>query len=249
MSTGGAPPGWYHAEGDPPGTERYWNGSAWTEGPRPVQPETPTMPDTPDFGSSAPGSDMPVMGGSTPGSEMPEVGGAMPGSDMPVMGGGSTAGSDMPVMGGSTGPAQDLPGAGLPPTNQPPTNMPPLGGAPTGGMPPASSPGMSTGFPGGIPSDATPGGFGAPAGGYAPATYTESSQATVALVLSIVGFFCCLTAPVGAFLGWQEKNAIDAGRRDPSKRGQAMAALIIGLVFTVLAVLGVLFFVAVGSTA
>lgn len=23
------PPGWYFAQGDPPGTERYWNGAAW----------------------------------------------------------------------------------------------------------------------------------------------------------------------------------------------------------------------------
>ena len=26
-----APPGWYQAETDPPGTERYWDGSTWSE--------------------------------------------------------------------------------------------------------------------------------------------------------------------------------------------------------------------------
>lgn len=26
--------GWYHAEGDPPGTQRYWTGSAWQGGPQ-----------------------------------------------------------------------------------------------------------------------------------------------------------------------------------------------------------------------
>jgi uncharacterized RDD family membrane protein YckC len=30
------PPGWYPAKGDPPGTKRYWNGSTWEGGHRPV---------------------------------------------------------------------------------------------------------------------------------------------------------------------------------------------------------------------
>ena len=30
--------GWYHAEGDPPGTQRYWDGAAWQGGPQ-VAPE------------------------------------------------------------------------------------------------------------------------------------------------------------------------------------------------------------------
>lgn len=30
-------PGWYYAEGDPPGTKRYWDGSTWTEGPKVMQ--------------------------------------------------------------------------------------------------------------------------------------------------------------------------------------------------------------------
>ncbi|HEX7096580.1 MAG TPA: RDD family protein [Acidimicrobiales bacterium] len=32
------PPGWYHAEGDPPGTQRFWDGRQWVGGPVPVQP-------------------------------------------------------------------------------------------------------------------------------------------------------------------------------------------------------------------
>lgn len=28
------PPGWYYAQGDPPGTQRYWDGSAWQGGPQ-----------------------------------------------------------------------------------------------------------------------------------------------------------------------------------------------------------------------
>ena len=34
MSDYSQPPGWYHAEGDPPGTQRYWDGSAWQGGPQ-----------------------------------------------------------------------------------------------------------------------------------------------------------------------------------------------------------------------
>ena len=36
MSSSEVPPGWRHAQGDPPGTERYWDGSRWAGDPRPV---------------------------------------------------------------------------------------------------------------------------------------------------------------------------------------------------------------------
>ncbi len=29
-------PGWYYAQGDPPGTQRYWDGSQWQGAPQPV---------------------------------------------------------------------------------------------------------------------------------------------------------------------------------------------------------------------
>lgn len=32
----GQPAGWYHAQGDPPGTHRYWDGFQWQGGPQPV---------------------------------------------------------------------------------------------------------------------------------------------------------------------------------------------------------------------
>lgn len=92
----------------------------------------------------------------------------------------------------------------------------------------------STGMPVSGPS-VTPG-FGTPAfpgapmgGGMASAMYTESSQATTSLILSIVGFFCCgLPAVAGVFMGYTEKKGIDEGRRDPANQGQAVAALVIG---------------------
>lgn len=30
------PPGWYYAQGDPPGTQRYWDGTRWQGGPQAV---------------------------------------------------------------------------------------------------------------------------------------------------------------------------------------------------------------------
>ncbi len=34
--SGSQPPGWYYAQGDPPGTQRYWDGSQWQGAPQPV---------------------------------------------------------------------------------------------------------------------------------------------------------------------------------------------------------------------
>lgn len=100
-------PGWYHAEGDPPGTERFWDGSAWTEGPRPVGgvpdmaapdmaapdmavPETPSpqTPGVPQDGFGAPAAGMPpgaMPPGSVPPAGLPQGGfpgapGGMPGA-------------------------------------------------------------------------------------------------------------------------------------------------------------------------
>jgi uncharacterized RDD family membrane protein YckC len=35
-SSQGQPPGWYYAQGDPPDTQRYWDGTQWQGGPQPV---------------------------------------------------------------------------------------------------------------------------------------------------------------------------------------------------------------------
>ena len=78
------------------------------------------------------------------------------------------------------------------------------------------------------------------------AAYAESSQATMALIFSLSGLICCITAPVGAYLGYAEKKGIDEGRRDPSNRGVAQGAFIVGLILTALAALGILFVLVVG---
>ncbi|MEM9561545.1 MAG: RDD family protein [Actinomycetota bacterium] len=36
------PPGWYYAQGDPPGTQRYWDGAQWQGAPQATAPATPS---------------------------------------------------------------------------------------------------------------------------------------------------------------------------------------------------------------
>jgi hypothetical protein len=72
------------------------------------------------------------------------------------------------------------------------------------------------------------------------ATYPESSQATTALVLGILGIVCC--APL-AIVAWimanNEIEGIKAGRRDPANEGTANASRILGIVGTVLLGIGI----------
>ncbi len=37
-------PGWYRADGDPPGTHRYWNGETWVGEPQPLPPSVTDPP-------------------------------------------------------------------------------------------------------------------------------------------------------------------------------------------------------------
>lgn len=64
-----------------------------------------------------------------------------------------------------------------------------------------------------------------------PVAFPESSQATSALIWSIVGLVCC---GVAAIVGWVqaqgELQAISDGRRDPVNRGTASAARIISII-------------------
>jgi uncharacterized RDD family membrane protein YckC len=60
-STPTQPPGWYHAEGDPPGTQRYWDGAQWQGGPQPV-PSAPLDSGGGTWGVAAPGAGAAVIG-------------------------------------------------------------------------------------------------------------------------------------------------------------------------------------------
>ena len=128
------PPGWYHAQGDPPGTTRFWDGSQWQGGPQTAA--------TPGYGAPQPGYSQ---------------------------------------------------------------------------------------------------GYGGP--GFGGAAFAEGSQATTALVVGILSFVCCgVLGPVAWYVGQQELNGIDAGRRDPTNRSTANAGRIIGIIATVLLVFGVGFY-------
>lgn len=115
-----ATPGWYHAEGDPPETERYWDGTTWTEGPRPIG----GVPD-------APSADMPAA--DAPSTDMPET-------DMPDTSGFSTTTPDSATPGSATtqfgAPYQGSPQDGFSAPRAAPGGTPVQGGfpgAPVGG--------------------------------------------------------------------------------------------------------------------
>jgi hypothetical protein len=71
--------------------------------------------------------------------------------------------------------------------------------------------------------------------------YPEASQASTALVLSIIGLICCQVLGIVAWvMANNELEGIKAGRRNPANEGTASAARIIGIVCTVLLGIGIL---------
>ena len=73
-------------------------------------------------------------------------------------------------------------------------------------------------------------------------TPARRGQAVAALVISILGLpFCCGPLSfVGLVMGRAEMKTIDRGAGDPSQRGMAQAAYIIGIIGAVLFLLSVL---------
>jgi len=73
--------------------------------------------------------------------------------------------------------------------------------------------------------------------------YPEDSQATTVLVLGILGLVLCqFLGPFAWSMGNKELAAIDAGRRPPENRGTAQAGKVLGIIATVLLIVGVVFF-------
>jgi hypothetical protein len=106
------------------------------------------------------------------------------------------------------------PGYGQPEQGQPPYGNPPYGQMPAYGTAP-------------YPGEA--------------GLYREPSQAVLALVVAIVGLVAFqLVAPVAWVLAKREIQGIDEGRRNPANRGMAVAAKVIGIIGTVVLMLGVL---------
>lgn len=74
-------------------------------------------------------------------------------------------------------------------------------------------------------------------------SYPESSQAVLALVLGILGLLICqVLGPFAWIIGNSELRAIAEGRRPPNDRGLAQAGRVLGIIGTVLLVLGIVFF-------
>ena len=90
---------------------------------------------------------------------------------------------------------------------------------------------------------------GYPPAGYPPAGYPmhappEHPQAVTAMVLGILGLVCCgLASPFAIWTGRKAMKEIDASGGWMRGRGQAQAGFIMGIIGTVLWVLGILFYV------
>jgi hypothetical protein len=77
--------------------------------------------------------------------------------------------------------------------------------------------------------------------------YQEDSQATTILVLGILSLVLCqVLGPFAWVMGNKELAGIDAGRRAPENRGTAQAGRILGIISTVLLIIGVAFLVIMG---
>ena len=70
--------------------------------------------------------------------------------------------------------------------------------------------------------------------------YPEDSQVTTILVLGILSLVVCqILGPIAWVMGNTEIAGIDAGRRPPQNRGTAQAGRILGIISTVLMIIGV----------
>ena len=79
---------------------------------------------------------------------------------------------------------------------------------------------------------------------------SASTQAITALVLGILGVICCnILGPIAWYMGNQELQAIREGRSPIAGEGLAKAGQILGIIGTVLIVLGLLWFFLWGGLA
>lgn len=78
----------------------------------------------------------------------------------------------------------------------------------------------------------------------------QSSKATMAVVFGVLGIVCCgLLAPVAWYLASEELKSIDAGRLPETNRGMAQVAKILGIIGSILLVLGLLWILFFGGMA
>jgi TRAP-type C4-dicarboxylate transport system permease small subunit len=83
-----------------------------------------------------------------------------------------------------------------------------------------------------------------------PGVAQQSSKATMAVVFGVLGIVCCgLLAPVAWYLAAEELKQINAGRISEANRGMAQVAKILGIIGTILLVLGLLWVIFFGGMA
>jgi hypothetical protein len=76
--------------------------------------------------------------------------------------------------------------------------------------------------------------------------YPEGSQAVLAFVLGIIGLLVFQPlAPFAWVIANREIRGVDAGRRNPSNRGLAVAGKVMGIIGTIFLILGIIIFVVV----
>jgi len=127
------------------------------------------------------------------------------------------------------------------PPDQPPGDQPPYG-QPPGGQPPYGQPPYGGQQPYGQPQYGGPPQYPPPGGGE-----VGSDNATLALILGIVGIVCCAPAGVAAFImGNNAKKEADATGRPLN--GTMNAARILGIIGCVLLAIGILFFIVSAAT-
>ena len=142
-NTGGTPAGWYHAPGDPEGTQRYWDGAQWIGDPQPVPqqpaPQAPAAPQAPQAPQPTPASDATVAytppAAADPAAGQPPQYAAPPAAD--------PAAGQPPQYGAPPAAGQQPPAYGAAPAGQPPAygTPPPGGGAPPPGYTAYGDPG------------------------------------------------------------------------------------------------------------
>ena len=77
--------------------------------------------------------------------------------------------------------------------------------------------------------------------------YPQDSQATTVLVLGILSLILCqFLGPFAWVMGNKELAGIDAGQRPPENRSTAQTGRILGIISTVLLIIGIAFFVIFG---
>jgi len=76
------------------------------------------------------------------------------------------------------------------------------------------------------------------------AGYPQSSQATTALVMGILGIVCCGGLAIVAWvMANKELEEIASGMRNPQNEGTAKAAKVVGIIGTVILGIGLVFLI------